>query len=227
MPRYRRVVAPECAHHITQRGNHRCVVFEDDRDRAVYLDMVRENAWLCGVSLLGYCLMPNHVHWIVIPREEESLAEAFGRTHGRYSAYFQAKRGTSGHLWQNRFYSCVLGAGHLERAMRYVEMNPVRSGMAERAEEYGWSSARAHLRGWDPRGMLDLARWEEIVPRGAWGEVLATAAEWEDWRELERATYAGKVFGDKEFRRKMEGLAGRDLSPRRRGRPPKVAVVKM
>lgn len=223
MPRSRRVVVRDCAHHVTQRGNHRCVVFGDDQDREIYLDLVRENARLNGVSVLGYCLMPNHVHWIVTPQDEDGLAATFGQAQGRYSLYFQTRRGTSGHLWQRRYYSCVLGMDHLVRAMRYVEMNPVRAGMVGRAEEYWWSSARAHIEGWDRLGMLDLAAWEKIVPVQEWKEILAGAAEREDWKELEKATYSGKPYGDEQFQRRIGMEVGRDLT-RKRGRPRKWAT---
>ncbi len=185
----------------------------------MYLELVQENAELCGVAVLGYCLMPNHVHWIATPRDEDGLAEAFGRAHCRYSHYFQAKLGTTGHLWQNRFYSCVLGLDHLVRAMRYVEQNPVRGGLVRRAEEYAWSSARAHVEGADRRGMLDLCAWERLVPREEWREILQAAAERQEWHELERATSTGKPYGDEEFRRVIGLRAGRDLTLRGPGRP--------
>ncbi len=187
----------------------------------MYLDLVQDNAEVCGVAILGYCLMPNHVHWIVTPRDEDGLASAFGRAQCRYSNYFQAKRRTTGHLWQNRFYSCVLGTDHLVRAMRYVEQNAVRGGLVGRAEEYDWSSARAHVERVDPRGLLDLSAWQRIAPREEWREILQAAAEREDRLALERATYAGKAYGDAEFRRAMELRAGRELILRGPGRPRK------
>ena len=90
IPRYRRVVVADFAHHVPQRGNQRAIVFGSDQDRSVYLNLVKRNARDCGVSVLGYALMLNHVRWIVTPHSEEALAEAFGRTHYRYSHCFQA-----------------------------------------------------------------------------------------------------------------------------------------
>ena len=96
MPRYRRIVVADCAHHVTQRGSQRAVVFDGDEDRAVYLELVKRNALDAGVTILvGYALMTNHVHWIATSHEEEALAVAFGRAHYRYSHYFQGKRGTT------------------------------------------------------------------------------------------------------------------------------------
>ena len=95
MPRHRRIVVADCAHHVTQRGNQRAVVFSLDQDRSVYLNLAKRNARNCGVSVLSYALVPNHVHWVVTPRSEKALAEAFGRSHYCYSHYFEAKRGTT------------------------------------------------------------------------------------------------------------------------------------
>ena len=85
MPRCRRIVVADCAHHITQRGNQRATVFDTDDDRSVYLRLVAQNARDTGLTIPGYALMSNHVHWIVTPHDDEALATAFGRTHYRYS----------------------------------------------------------------------------------------------------------------------------------------------
>jgi putative transposase len=218
MPRYARIVVPGCAHHLTQRGNHREPVFGSDDDYEVYLDLVAENARQCEVALLGYTLMPNHVHWIATPCDEDALAAAFGRAHYRYSHYFQTKNRTSGHLWQNRFYSCPLGRDHLVRAMRYVELNPVRAGMVRCAPDHAWSSARAHVEDRDQGGMLDLAAWRAVCGADEWRGLLA-AEETDGGREIERCTYGGRPYGGEEFRREVGLRAGRDLALGGSGRP--------
>jgi putative transposase len=221
MPRYQRVVVVDCAHHVTQRGNQRGIVFDSDEDREVYLDLVKNNASDCHVSILGYSLMPNHVHWIVTPRREDSLATAFGRAHCRYSNYFQARRRTTGHLSQNRFYSCPLGVDQLVRAMRYVEQNPVRAGLAREADDYRWSSAWAHLGGRNEREILDLHAWEVICGAGEWRDLLKWMPDGGEWKDLERCTFGGKPFGGEAFRREISLKSGRDLTPRGPGRPKK------
>jgi hypothetical protein len=77
-----------------------------------------------GLGILGYCLMPNHVHLIAAPERSDSLARALGRAHNFYSRWFNAVRRRSGHLWQNRFCSAPLGRDHLLTALRYVDLNP-------------------------------------------------------------------------------------------------------
>jgi putative transposase len=160
MARLARVVASEVPHHITQRGNARRVVFESASDRIVYLTLLRQSCIQDELSLLGYCLMSNHVHLIAVPRRPEAMAIALRHTHGRYAAYLNARYGASGHVWQGRYYSCPLDRNHLWMALRYTECNPVRAGMISKPQEYEWSSARAHCGGANRFGMLDSGLWQ-------------------------------------------------------------------
>ena len=123
LPRWRvgRIVIPGVPHHITQRGNNRQDVFFVDDDRRVYLELLAAQAERFGLKLLGYCLMDNHVHLVATPAGEASLARAVGRTHFLYTQYVNRLHGRSGHLWQNRFYSCALDDEHLWNALVYVE----------------------------------------------------------------------------------------------------------
>ena len=118
MARRPRVVVTDIAHHVTQRGNARQAMFESDTDRLTYLELLHEYCGLYHLSLLGYCLMSNHVHLIVVPRTTHSLAQTLKHTHGRYAAYWNARRYSSGHVWQGRFYSCPLDEIHLWSALR-------------------------------------------------------------------------------------------------------------
>ena len=103
MPRVARIVAPGYPHHITQRGNYAQEVFPEDSDRQQYLEWIAEYSKKHEVSLLGYCLMGNHVHFIAVPRKDDSLAKTFNAAHMRYSQYINKKRNVRGHLWQGRF----------------------------------------------------------------------------------------------------------------------------
>jgi putative transposase len=90
MARLARVVAADVPHHVTQRGNARGFILASDTDRIAYLTLLRENIESCRVSLLGYCLMSNHIHLVVVPRKAEGLARALKQTHGRYASYWNA-----------------------------------------------------------------------------------------------------------------------------------------
>jgi putative transposase len=199
MPRLARIVMAGTPHHITQRGTDRRRVFRSRRNHRVYLDLLRQQAELIYASNLAYCLMPNHIHLIATPPEEHDLAVLLRRVHGRYAKYYNALRMRSGHLWQNRFYSCPLGPQHLWTAVRYVEQNPVRAGPASREDDWTWSSAASHLTGQDRWRVLDLGLWREAGGAGAWKRLLDWREEEAVCRQLRRAAHAGQPFGDEGF----------------------------
>ena len=123
------------------------MVFRTVFDLQKYCSMADHYLTQTGVDVLAFCLMPNHVHFILVPHEADSLARAIHRMHTAYALYSNQAWQNTGHLWQGRFYSCALDAMHLYNAVRYVELNPVRAGIVRRAATYRWSSARAHLLG--------------------------------------------------------------------------------
>ena len=161
MARQPRIVIPGILHHITHRGNDRQAVFTSDAERHEYLRILGHHSSQYGLSIVGYCLMPNHVHLIAVPRDATAIAGAVGRGHLQYAGYFNRTHSRTGHLWANRYFSCPMDDEHAAVAMRYVEQNPVRAGLARQACEYPWSSARAHIDGTDPSGLLDLSGWSE------------------------------------------------------------------
>jgi len=113
MARLARVIAVGIPHHVMQRGNARQYILADDADRCTYLELMRRHCQLQGLGVLGYCRMSKHVHLLVVPCKEDSLAQALKQTHGRYATYWNVTHGSSGHVWQGRFYSCPLDAAHL------------------------------------------------------------------------------------------------------------------
>jgi putative transposase len=130
-----RVVLPGMPHHVTQRGSRRWNVFQDDADRRSYVDIFRDSAERFRLRIHAYCLMTNHVHFVVIPESAEAIWRTFQRSQGMYAAKFNIKYGFCGHLWQARPYSSVLDEKHFRAAVRYVERNPVRAGMCPQAED--------------------------------------------------------------------------------------------
>ena len=147
MPRLPRLAVPDIPYHVTQRGNRRQPVFFSDADRGLYLTLLREQSQRYGLEVWAYCLMDNHVHLVVMPRQEGSLTRAIAETHRRYTRAVNFREGWRGYLWQGRFGSVAMDEPHLIAAVRYVERNPVAAGMVQRAEDYPWSSAHAHVHG--------------------------------------------------------------------------------
>ena len=127
VPRIARVVAVGAPHHVTQRGNNRQQVLFSAVDQRIYLSLLGSHCRRWKLTLLGYWLMPNHVHLVAVPEHGQSLAKAVGRTHYEYAVYLNGRRRGSGHVWQNRFYSTSSDRNHLVAALRYTDLNPVRA----------------------------------------------------------------------------------------------------
>jgi putative transposase len=207
------------AYHVTQRGVDRGRVFFSQADRETYLRLASEQKQEAGVRVLAWCQMSNHVHWLVVPEREDSLAVLFRRLHGRYAQYLNARRGRTGHLWQNRFFSCAVARERELSALRYVEWNPVRAALVEVPEAWPWSSASAHRRGPEAEGIavLDWKYWQERGGTACWEELLRQPDDLRQWQQLRRATYASAPLGPAGFVEEMERRFGRQW--RRRGRP--------
>ena len=222
MARLPRVVIPGVPHHVTQRGNRRLCVFDDDDSRRLYLAFFERYRKKHGIDVWAYCLMPNHVHWIVVPRHAESLGRCFRDTHTAFAAAVNKRRAESGHLWQGRFFSCPLDEPHLWAAVRYVERNPVRAKIVGRAEEFPWSSAKAHC-GLSHDSLLS----NEFPPPGLlkdWSAFLKTEDEAQT-EAIRRNTHTGRPCGAREFAERLEQMLTRVLRPMRRGRKKKARNV--
>jgi putative transposase len=197
MPRRARCVIPGVPYHVTQRGVDRQATFSVDDDRHTYLHLLRDNLSEADVRVWAWCLMSNHVHLVLLPGREDSLSLLMRRAHGRYAQYYNTRWGRTGHLWQNRFFGCILGIEHLWSALAYVERNPVRAGIVDSVAEYPWSSAAAHSTGVDTFGLLDMHWWQNEGPKN-WNEVLAIDQP-EAVQQLRQCTYAGRPFGTETF----------------------------
>ena len=220
MPRTARIVLPNVPHHVTQRGNNRQDVFFTDDDRLTYLATLAERCTLAGVDVLGYCLMTNHVHLVLVPPDEDALAAAVGRTHFVHTQMINRLHGRSGHLWQGRFYSCPLDDTHLWAALAYIERNPVRARLVRKAWRWPWSSAAAHAgMAADTTGLLDLDEWRADWTPKRWQKQLLEPAD-EDWRQrFWRAAHTGRPLAEDRWLAKLESKLGRRLRANPRGRP--------
>ncbi|MDY6843510.1 MAG: transposase, partial [Thermodesulfobacteriota bacterium] len=206
-------------HHVIQRGNYQQPVFESEDDFIQYKLWFKEYSQRYDLSIWAYCLMTNHIHIVCVPHKEDSLARTFNTLHMRYSHYFNRKKGAKGHLWQGRFFSCILDERHLYSAIRYIENNPVRVTIVEKAYEYRWSSARGHIeRGTDPLLSKDCYLEKEIRD---WQVYLDERDDEQLVRDIRKSSMTGRPCGDVKFIQSIEGLLGRRLLALPWGRPPK------
>jgi len=213
MPRMARFVAPHHPHHVTQRGNRRQTTFFTDDDYRTYIDLLRQASAHSGTAVLAYCLMPNHVHLLLVPTHEDGLRAAIAEAHRRYTRHVNAREGWRGHLWQERFHSFVMDDAHLAAALPYVEMNPVQAGLCKHAEDWPWSSAHARRNG-KPDPLVDGQRLAQLHP----GQDQVLTGETAPNRDTIRMhSRTGRPLGSDEFVARLEQAAGRALKPQRPG----------
>jgi putative transposase len=220
MPRIPRAVLAGYPHHVVQRGNNRGNTFFDEKDKWVYLYLLKKYAekWAC--SILAYCLMPDHVHLLLKPMKENSLSKTMQGLTLCYTQYINKKYNKSGRLWENRFYSCIVDKeNYLWQAARYIEQNPSRAGIVNRVEEYLYSSAIARVAGVGDK-VVDEEIFEE-TGRSEYVDFLRSTARDDEINEIRYCTRTGRPFGSEIFVRAIEQSLGRDLMRRPRGRPRK------
>ncbi len=214
MARIARVVVPEHPHHVTQRGNRRMKTFFCDADYRRYIELMAGACKAMGTEVWAYCLMPNHVHLVMVPADADGLRATLGEVHRRYTRHVNNRHNWRGHLWQERFYSFPMDASHLLAAVRYIERNPVAAGICARPEDWPWSSAVAHMRGSDDR----LVRVHPMLQQVSdWQGFLESKTSDVPRSTIEKHLRTGRPLGSSDYVRSLEVRLGRTLAPQRRG----------
>lgn len=175
MPSRRRIVPDNSVLHIVNRGNDRKVIFPQHTDYGAFLVLLREAIERYAVRLLAFCLMPNHFHLVVRAENLDAISAYMHwvqRMHACDLRYLEKSKG-HGHIFQRRYWSQVIeGDGHLLNVIRYVEANPLRAGLVERAEEWEWGSLWDRVTG--ERDLLDGL--PHYLPEG-WVDIVNTPQE--------------------------------------------------
>ncbi len=213
MARMPRLVVPGYPHHVTQRGNRRMKTFFSQEDYQYYLDLVAEAKQRVGAEVWAYCLMPNHVHLVVVPDEEDSLARLFGFVHRHYTRRINFREKWKGHLWQERFHSFVMDENYLLATVRYTELNPVRANLCRLPEDWHWSSAKPHLCGEDNSVVTVKPMLDRV---GNWLEYLSTEEATMDLTKIRQHAGTGRPMGEESFVEHLEVLTGKVL---KKGKP--------
>ncbi len=219
MARLARIVVPGLPHLVTQRGNRREPTFFEEDDYALYLDLLAESSARARTKVWAYCLMPNHVHMIVVPSNEDGLRQTFADLHRRYTSFINARARTTGHLWQGRYGSVIMDEAYLLTAVRYVTLNPVRAQLVKRARDWKWSNARAHFKGKDDHVVTVKPVLDRVENFGQF--LRARGDDDVDYAPLRRAETIGRPIGDAKWLKKLEAKTGRTLAPQKRGPKPK------
>ena len=226
MPRRKRTYLPGFPYHIVQRGNNREACFIEAENYQFYLGLWKECINRYGVKVHAYCLMTNHIHFLVSPEEADSISRVMQVVGSRYGYYFNKKYKRSGTVWEGRHKSSLVQSDrYLLTCMRYIELNPVVAGMVDKPEKYRWSSFLVNA--W--------ARTSLIAPHLEYLKLGSTAGErCHSYRELfryqipghdvhliERASEYCHPIGDDRFRESIENQYGINLGQAARGRPKK------
>jgi len=214
MSRLARVVIPGLPHHVTQRGNRRQQTFFRDADYQLYKRLMAESCALYGVSVLAYCLMPNHVHLILVPDTPEGLGAAVSRAHRAYTVAINKREEWSGYLWQGRFWSRPMDAPYLLMAARYIERNPVDAGIVRDPRDHPWSSAVPHIAGIDD-DLVIVAPLLDLVPD--WSGFLSVPVSESDRKSLERGHQTGRPLGSDRFIESLEAQTRRKFIKQKPG----------
>jgi putative transposase len=194
MPRSARIVIPDIAHHITQRGNRQQPIFFSDEDYRAYCDILAIALTKHNTRCLAWCLMPNHVHLMLVPTTEDGLRATLSSVHTIYAQRINQQQGVSGHLFQGRFASYAMDDAHMMVAARYIENNPVKAAMVACAEDWRWSSARAHVTG-QSDGLTDVTALGRHIKN--WSAMLTQGLEASDHVDIAMKT--GRPQGSDEW----------------------------
>ena len=215
MGKIRRIVIPGFPHHVVVHGARSADIFESDADRRRYISILSECALKYGLSTWTWCLMTNHIHLVVVPKDEAALGKGIGETHRRYSRYFNRAQDSLGHLFRERFFSYPVQLdSNLLCVARYVELNPVMAGLAASPQAYHWSSARHHITGQsdplvDSDPLLSMVpNWKEFVDDGA--------AFHKERKAIERCLSTGRPLGSRDWVATLESKIGRACTGQKR-----------
>ena len=228
MPRKTRMYVPGIPAHIVQRGNNRTATFFCDDDYQFYKIVLEEGLCRYGGELHAYCLMSNHVHLLITPRESDSISRIMQHVGRQYVRYINQSYKRSGTLWEGRHKSSLIDADtYLLSTYRYIELNPVTAGMTSSPEDYRWSSYRANAWGEADKLVtahplyLELAGSDDSRLR-AYRELFATALSKTDVHTIRQTLNACYPLGNDRFKQQVEAVINRKLGALTRGGKPAV-----
>ncbi|MEK7661444.1 MAG: transposase [Pseudomonadota bacterium] len=216
MVRRARVVVPDCPHHITQRGNRRERIFFQTGDEKKYLELMNEQFVKHKIECWSYCLMPNHIHFILVPKDETSLGRAVGEAHRRYTQFIGIRDKWRGHLFQGRFFSVAMDEAHLMAAFRYVALNPVKAKLTEWAVDWPHSSTRAIIDGVSDK-YVNIAPVKKRINKFAKFLLRENNIDAALWGEIRANEIIGRPVGTKEWLARLEKQFEGRVVPKKRG----------
>ena len=225
MARQSRLILPNQPHHVIQRGNDRQLIFREDEDYQRFLGWLKEAARFYRVAIHAWVLMPNHVHLLATPIDDDGLALMMQKVGRFYVPWFNNKYERSGGLFQGRFRtSLVETERYLLACSRYIELNPVRAHLAATPLDYPWSSY-AHHAGVRPDALVTDHQlyWAlgntPFQREAAYIELVQQGMSLEELDMISQAALKGQPLGSDQFKVELERKTKRQILPAKRGRP--------
>ena len=225
MARLPRLTVPGYPHHIIQRGNNRQAIFAVADDYRTLLGMLDEHARQCGVAIHAYVLMSNHFHLLATPESAEGIPQMMQSVGRRYVRYFNQRQARTGTLWEGRYRSTLIQAErYLLTCMAYIDLNPVRAGIAQAPQEYPWSS-HAHYIGQrrDPLITPHPIWWElgntPFAREAAYAQLVQGGLTPAEQHALTDSALRGWALGTPDYVAELQRRTQRRVSKSRAGRP--------
>ncbi len=227
MPRRTRMYLPDHPYHIVQRGNNREACFIESDNYRYYLELWTECSQRYGVDVHAYCLMTNHIHFLLTPQEKDSISRVMRVVGSRYAYYFNRRYGRTGTMWEGRHKSSLVQTDrYFLICSRYIELNPVVAGMVNKPEQYRWSSYLVNAWG----GESNLTPHDEYLKLGrdskirchAYRELFKQQLAEQDVHLIENASNFCHPLGNNQFCQQIEKKYEIKLGQAARGRPKKV-----
>lgn len=225
MARLPRLTLAGHLHHVIQRGNNRQPIFVDGADFETMLSLLADNAGRCAVAVHAYVLMPNHFHLLLTPSSEEGLPQMMQAVGRRYVQYFNRRHARTGTLWEGRYRSTVLQPErYLLPCMVYLDLNPVRAGLAARAMEYPWSS-HAHWAGvcvdrlLTPHAQYWALDNTPFAREAAYAALVESGIGEQEQQALTASALSGWALGSDEFVANLQKHTDRRVVRKKAGRP--------
>ena len=216
MPRIARIVAEGYPHHVIQRGNNKQVVFFDNEDRRFYLGLIKKYSRECESGVHAYCLMDNHIHMLITPRRNDSLAKTMQKLSLRFTQHINKKYKRTGRLWECRFYSSLVDREeYLWAVCRYIERNPIRAKIVSKPSQYEWSSASKVQQNDIIESIWDVNQKQE------YSNYLNAPENESQVQMIRKNTHSGRPVGSVEFINHIAKVLKVNLSTRPKGRPRK------
>ncbi len=150
MPRPPRFLLSKSYYHVITRGNNKNAIFREDENYLFFLDLVKKYKKEHPFNLYHYCLMPNHVHFLIKTGDTSGFSVFMKKINLSYYHYFKKKYGWTGHFWQGRYKSQTVGKDeYFLQCGKYIELNPVRANIVKNPEDYPYSSYNYYAKGED------------------------------------------------------------------------------